>query len=145
MFRSQSSWTIASLRFPRMRGDVPSAKTLLTPYGTFSPHARGCSLLLLCSAPQSSVFPACAGMFPSPPPARRRRLRFPRMRGDVPQLFKALFGTEKFSPHARGCSPVTPTQTFDTKVFPACAGMFLMALLQAEDTEGFPRMRGDVP
>ena len=145
MFRSQSSWTIASLRFPRMRGDVPSAKTLLTPYGTFSPHARGCSLLLLCSAPQSSVFPACAGMFRNFSKRFLAPKSFPRMRGDVPQSPQPKHSTPKFSPHARGCSSWPCFKLKTQRVFPACAGMFPRWSERQKDRKGFPRMRGDVP
>ena len=34
-----------SMRFPRMRGDVPTTLVFSGPTQSFSPHARGCSLL----------------------------------------------------------------------------------------------------
>ena len=55
------------------------------------------------------------------------RLGFPRIRGDVPKKLEALNKAEEFSPHTRGCSADKRNAQALTIVFPAYAGMFLVA------------------
>ena len=50
-------------RFPRVRGDVPTAVSDALKSGQFSPRARGCSFQVAGASNQEPVFPACAGMF----------------------------------------------------------------------------------
>ena len=71
--------------------------------------------------------------------------RFPRMRGDVPQVVAPSLPLDRFSPHARGCSLITGAKDKNQPVFPACAGMFLRLCKVCCGRTGFPRMRGDVP
>ena len=52
--------------FPRVRGDVPSGGRQQAAYRQFSPRARGCSFWVFRRATWAWVFPACAGMFPTP-------------------------------------------------------------------------------
>ena len=90
--------------FPRVRGDVPGKKRLEDESTLFSPRARGCS----CLAPPPPfivlVFPACAGMFLPSPSIGGGRVRFPRVRGDVPIPLPTGPKGDQFSPRARGCS-----------------------------------------
>ena len=111
--------------FPRVRGDVPLEQKLREDPRVFSPRARGCSPLtdLLIELP--IVFPACAGMFPAPDPAKGSHTSFPRVRGDVPQGAAEPQALIAFSPRARGCSSLTLSGSPTPCVFPACAGMFL--------------------
>ena len=51
----------------------------------------------------------------------------------------------EFSPRARGCSLIGASSQFTEAVFPACAGMFLIAECDLTLAERFPRVRGDVP
>ena len=111
--------------FPRVRGDVPVTMFIIIPREEFSPRARGCSWGWENIIKPAWVFPACAGMFPSPPLQPRPNERFPRVRGDVPAL-PALLAAQR-------------------AVFPACAGMFLLRSYRSRRTNGFPRVRGDVP
>ena len=165
MFRGFATWGYSPSRFPRMRGDVPPQQPhrqenkrfprmrgdvpcLLISFKrgiVFSPHARGCSFVVVRCAPWVTVFPACAGMFHSWKPTLSRYYRFPRMRGDVPDSFAELQAAFQFSPHARGCSRVLGCGPDEPFVFPACAGMFLPGGLYRCGGGGFPRMRGDVP
>ena len=70
---------------------------------------------------------------------------FPRVRGDVPESGYHAVVYSAFSPRARGCSVASRKfEDFDV-VFPACAGMFPTKNCIADSTNGFPRMRGDVP
>ena len=52
--------------------------------------------------------------------------RFPRVRGDVPVVEISRLGRPRFSPRARGCSALDKARLEANKVFPACAGMFLV-------------------
>ena len=72
-------------------------------------------------------------------------VRFPRIRGDVPQLDRTGSGLRRFSPHTRGCSSVSGEFAAALEVFPAYAGMFLFYDLLEGQYDGFPRIRGDVP
>ena len=108
-----------------MRGDVPRFR--------------------LIQSTVCAVFPACAGMFLTTTCRRHTRIRFPRMRGDVPGDPWAALSRHQFSPHARGCSAVAGVTKAAAQVFPACAGMFLFTPHLCCPPHGFPRMRGDVP
>ena len=125
MFRGWNSPSKKANRFPRVRGDVPKADA--------------------CSFLGGVVFPACAGMFLSPKQIPNDRPRFPRVRGDVPYLGDDLAKGVVFSPRARGCSAPRLGNTPGDGVFPACAGMFHLALPSRWDWWRFPRVRGDVP
>ena len=51
--------------------------------------------------------------------------RFPRVRGDVPNIVRVKDAATGFSPRARGCSLLGAGGERPKSVFPACAGMFL--------------------
>ena len=73
------------------------------------------------------------------------RMRFPRIRGDVPPVPYSAPIHWGFSPHTRGCSAVDVTPIRQRKVFPAYAGMFRDPLGSGSSNHRFPRIRGDVP
>ena len=72
-------------------------------------------------------------------------MSFPRVRGDVPQVFSTSTSLSTFSPRARGCSAVYEAIGKGVIVFPACAGMFRPAPPPNQSGKRFPRVRGDVP
>ena len=125
MFRGVQLAVGVARCFPRVRGDVPLIGPLLDLVVEFSPRARGCSEDDQMLLTMVDVFPACAGMFPRKPKDTNQPNRFPRVRGDVPNIWP-------------GCTLVYP-------VFPACAGMFRKPRCFLFDRAGFPRVRGDVP
>ena len=84
MFLCSSHHLSVSVRFPRVRGDVPIIITQPMSVRRFSPRARGCSCPNDETDPPPDVFPACAGMFLAMVYANFRLIRFPRVRGDVP-------------------------------------------------------------
>ena len=131
--------------FPRIRGDVPflSLKPILRPL--FSPHTRGCSVTVAMAILKIVVFPAYAGMFRVRGRHRDAVRRFPRIRGDVPQLTLWNEAHGGFSPHTRGCSLCKKLASCTRSVFPAYAGMFRPAISPTSGATGFPRIRGDVP
>ena len=114
------------------------------PHG-FSPRARGCSGRPGAGLTERVVFPACAGMFLLLADPAGVRMRFPRVRGDVPFGLKLHTCYIQFSPRARGCSPQSLVSIFVFLVFPACAGMFLDHRFLERGWWGFPRVRGNVP
>ena len=145
MFRRNKTCSTVTVRFPRMRGDVPSGVSAACTACMFSPHARGCSAFAKTCFDQRFVFPACAGMFLRIRFCATCQQGFPRMRGDVPRSSGMVWPCSKFSPHARGCSADTNRCATGTAVFPACAGMFRQKGKHLMKFFGFPRMRGDVP
>ena len=70
---------------------------------------------------------------------------FPRARGDVPNFGGFSVDQALFSPRTRGCSYGPRAADPRAGVFPAHAGMFLIAAGDAAKAAGFPRARGDVP
>ena len=70
----------------------------------FSPHTRGCSLGDKSLFMHVNVFPAYAGMFLCHLARNTGSVRFPRIRGDVPQSILLRADPDLFSPHTRGCS-----------------------------------------
>ena len=140
------SWgAVARRRFPRVRGDVPLLFGRCNLYSAFSPRARGCSSAPVRPHSRTLVFPACAGMFLDLWFDKPQAGGFPRVRGDVPWGQNQHQRYNLFSPRARGCSGLTLSTIAQTAVFPACAGMFLIAGSLTLPHSGFPRVRGDVP
>ena len=111
----------------------------------FSPRARGCSTTKPLEPWAQGVFPACAGMFPGSSTKPAKVLSFPRVRGDVPRVNRLTLENMQFSPRARGCSCGGVHDHGEAVVFPACAGMFLGAVIEDFLGDCFPRVRGDVP
>ena len=104
MFLGGLTTGITSLGFPRIRGDVPTWMCWVKCLLLFSPHTRGCSVPAFLVVSSSHVFPAYAGMFLGPSRLSSRHIRFPRIRGDVPNHGRSRTYTPLFSPHTRGCS-----------------------------------------
>ena len=145
MFRTSSRTPQRPVCFPRVRGDVPEVQGPLVVGWSFSPRARGCSGVVSSFFSGIIVFPACAGMFPRPLANATASLRFPRVRGDVPQSVAHSPRASQFSPRARGCSDHAELAKAQLGVFPACAGMFRSIQFWRVIHSGFPRVRGDVP
>ena len=132
-------------RFPRIRGDVPAGKTIISGLWKFSPHTRGCSALQQARGFMREVFPAHAGMFLSRISVILRPSCFPRVCGDVPHQPRSGGKRCRVSPHTRGCSAHCPVGVLAGTVFPAYAGMFLRRAASSGCASSFPRIRGEVP
>ena len=145
MFRSTLPPSKSCNSFPRIRGDVPSDGHITLVRRRFSPHTRGCSRPNRRRGHQKAVFPAYAGMFRHSLAPNTPNASFPRIRGDVPKLLKTADDLREFSPHTRGCSANPQHCPRSLSVFPAYAGMFLIAQLVEPLSTSFPRIRGDVP
>ena len=131
--------------FPRVCGDVPSLLLAWLNMLRFSPRVRGCSAYHRGHPRDQFVFPACAGMFLKTQHLSCPPLGFPRVCGDVPSGSPLLIDRIEFSPRVRGCSAGQGACCVVDRVFPACAGMFLIVPFTACDGGGFPRVCGDVP
>ena len=71
---------------PRMRGDRPLSLLLTCPNTSFTPHARGSTLLDPWMGNHSIVYPACAGIDPIRRFIDSTLTSLPRMRGDRPRF-----------------------------------------------------------
>jgi len=128
-----------------MRGDRPAVRGNPGAVTTFTPHARGSTLLLCAWSKLLMVYPACAGIDPVNSARAHGDERLPRMRGDRPTTFALLVYCLMFTPHARGSTRVRQRKRWRGLVYPACAGID-RSPAGAGDVQGsLPRMRGDRP
>ena len=74
---------------------------------TFTPHARGSTLLPSKGWYYMGVYPACAGIDLINPAAVTKMFSLPRMRGDRPEATEISIYIPRFTPHARGSTPFT--------------------------------------
>ena len=72
-------------------------------------------------------------------------MRLPRMRGDRPLPPSLCRQAHKFTPHARGSTLAGKEHALFVVVYPACAGIDPLSLVQAWQIRRLPRMRGDRP
>ena len=133
------------VRFPRPRGDGPSAGRWYRSTRMVSPPTRGWTLGRLRRRPPSSGFPAHAGMDPRDVPELGTEWRFPRPRGDGPDHHGQSATHRWVSPPTRGWTVFAPAYRNTAKGFPAHAGMDLIIALSRVRTIWFPRPRGDGP
>ncbi len=89
-------------RLPRMRGDRPPSPRRRRLRLTFTPHARGSTVLTSRQELAYLVYPACAGIDPLIFFLGLLVLRLPRMRGDRPLSPICFISLQAFTPHARG-------------------------------------------
>ena len=69
----------------------------------------------------------------------------PRMRGGQPGANGRLNPKNKFSPYARGSTPVHHSKHILERILPACAGVNLMMTQRHTKSKNSPRMRGGQP
>ena len=90
-----------------MRGDPPKIKEKKAAISGSTPHARGSTLRCLHYTGRREVYPACAGIHPSPVIPKQPSDCLPRMRGDPPSDRLREDITALSTPHARGSTPLT--------------------------------------
>ena len=130
---------------PRTRGDRPDALVLDVAQDPSSPHTRGSTRHRELLAHGEAVFPAHAGIDPSPCRWYRRVACLPRTRGDRPAYGRALFPAGKSSPHTRGSTHRARHHHTLGAVFPAHAGIDHNSEYAVAQALGLPRTRGDRP
>jgi len=128
-----------------MRGDRPSLTNGERLTKTFTPHARGSTLLCLLRTLRRIVYPACAGIDPFLSLFFTLSLFLPRMRGDRPHHRQRIHALTKFTPHARGSTLSVLSSRSTSDVYPACAGIDPTYSDGHQEYPGLPRMRGDRP
>ena len=132
-------------RFPRRRGDGPFGASSRTHPSQFSPQARGWTSPMNKWRFIRFVFPAGAGMDPSPRFSSPAAGGFPRRRGDGPCRKTGSARSLPFSPQARGWTAVRLDPQLPEDVFPAGAGMDPCPRRKCKRCQSFPRRRGDGP
>ena len=128
-----------------MRGDRPTEVEIELADGTFTPHARGSTWLLILLVIANYVYPACAGIDLYGDVLTWRQASLPRMRGDRPCYSIMECHGRKFTPHARGSTVPAALRGRSQRVYPACAGIDHKAPSLVPAPPRLPRMRGDRP
>jgi len=132
-------------RLPRMRGDPPPATIPAIKRASSTPHARGSTGSTTCMSGRHSVYPACAGIHPFPSQCSYHSRSLPRMRGDPPKQGAEGQTAHRSTPHARGSTRSILSRRGYKQVYPACAGIHHVQLVQRSVRRCLPRMRGDPP
>jgi len=128
-----------------MRGDRPHIPAQPLEWLAFTPHARGSTALVPFHREVAVVYPACAGIDPARPRSRCCWRGLPRMRGDRPPPDAFPVVVSRFTPHARGSTPIQPHDPKSVDVYPACAGIDPRSGSAGGWPGSLPRMRGDRP
>jgi len=128
-----------------MRGDRPSCFGSGFGGSTFTPHARGSTLLPRSRPRLLPVYPACAGIDPLLQVTLTHGSSLPRMRGDRPPTHPYQIFLVQFTPHARGSTAQKVAEEEGMDVYPACAGIDLVFQKSNVASSCLPRMRGDRP
>ena len=131
--------------FPRTRGDGPAAQWLPVIDDMVSPHTRGWTRAIGRFGEKTGGFPAHAGMDPIPFRVLKTSCRFPRTRGDGPDVIYARIQGEMVSPHTRGWTLRAAALDKNNDGFPAHAGMDPLPCVSPGSPTRFPRTRGDGP
>ena len=111
----------------------------------FTPRLRGCTQERRASDFAAAIYPAPAGMYLS-------RFHFifsffdlPRACGDVPICIDPAYKEQGFTPRLRGCTQaLTPPSMIDA-IYPAPAGVYLLAVCCTDFSGDLPRACGDIP
>ena len=130
---------------PRMRGDRPPDVAVVIRHTSFTPHARGSTLLSKCIVLSGLVYPACAGIDRVLGRCRSQGCSLPRMRGDRPSGHSTSLKFGWFTPHARGSTSEALRIATVPTVYPACAGIDRKRAEAEIELVSLPRMRGDRP
>jgi len=131
--------------FPRARGDRPLAFMAGKDEKRFPPRTRGSTPSTSSPAPIRAVSPAHAGIDLRLRGGIRGRHRFPRARGDRPEIRIQNLAVTTFPPRTRGSTLVLNATGSFNNVSPAHAGIDPKQLNQKMKEWGFPRARGDRP
>ena len=136
---------LASMRFPRPRGDGPRSQGTGDRSPAVSPPTRGWTPQEEIRGRSRGGFPAHAGMDRHTRGTRTGRGRFPRPRGDGPWGVGTALPADVVSPPTRGWTRARHHLGRRDLGFPAHAGMDLIRLQRVDPAPRFPRPRGDGP
>ena len=127
-----------------MRRDVSVIRVIFFSIGKFSLHAQRCFPNSTTRDTISSVFSACAEMFPHLSVYGLMQKGFLCMRRDVSIFSMIPEPTTTFSLHAQRCFPGSLQRDHRSCVFSACAEMFLTLDIVSPTIGSFLCMRRDV-
>ena len=136
---------LASIRFPRTRGDGPLTRPVCLRVGSLPPHTRGWTVGVYYVNMTDGASPAHAGMDPRGRAVRHRLRCFPRTRGDGPFGRSSRPRPAVLPPHTRGWTLRSAGGRTDIRASPAHAGMDLDRPAPDQQVHRFPRTRGDGP
>ena len=102
MLPRSTSWAMASVWFPHIRGDAPAPGVASVMETKVPPHTRGCSQGSSGGSAATLGSPTYEGMLPDDGGAERIRRGFPHTRGDLPTEAEAPQSVPEVPPHARG-------------------------------------------
>lgn len=88
--------------FPRSRGDAPCTVRAFISVEEFSPYTWGCTHALACTRWTDHVFPARVGIDQCFSDRARKRLCFPHICEDVPQIGQCVIAGNMFFPAHAG-------------------------------------------
>ena len=144
MFLSCSVTFRDKTSLPRASGGVSIWHEILGSANQSSPRKRGCFPFIVNKVISAEVFPAQAGVFPSPLDHSESALGLPRASGGVSvySVFDAKRAAS--SPRKRGCFRHAARREVEEMVFPAQAGVFPYRLRPARLPACLPRASGGV-
>ena len=131
--------------FPRARGDGPAKVSAAIKAFVLPPRSRRWTRVWADATAGSVASPALAGMDLKDIRAAPPHHRFPRARGDGPQIRHASLGTAALPPRSRGWTVKSIRMGEPNGASPALAGMDPLETAQASHSSRFPRARGDGP
>ena len=129
---------------PRIRGGVSKLRPGYEGFLRYSPHPRGCFRVPYVRHLPILIFPASAGVFLVPNMKLVTIHYIPRIRGGVSLPTSYVDTTSLYSPHPRGCFQSIRLDEQGWIIFPASAGVFLVALVCVPFRFYIPRIRGGV-
>ena len=113
-------------------------EAMMGSYQVFTPHTRGWTLLSGIAFYVNNVYPAYAGMDPSPLRFAPVYVRLPRICGDGPTLDDSEISVLLFTPHMRGWTRRARRVPQTEAVYPAYAGMVLVHSEGEKADKSFP-------
>ena len=128
---------------PRLRGEkqpIPAVTSL--PMGS-PPLARGKADLIVDSALNVRITPACAGKSTSPSMQKACRKDHPRLRGEKKVVLVWSLAVWGSPPLARGKETAAVATEAEARITPACAGKRHRARNEGNKRPDHPRLRGE--
>ena len=144
VFPSLRVCSVVRAALPRTRGGIsllPSPKTQNT---SSSPHSRGYFRGSVHRSQSFRLFPALAGVFPSPVSAPASTSTLPRTRGGISARTFPRCRPRGSSPHSRGYFRRIYLLGCPGSLFPALAGVFPWYILGTFAPLSLPRTRGGI-
>ena len=132
-------------RFPRTRGDRPSASIRRRRGRGVPPHPRGSALARGEGGRHPHGSPAPAGIGPLALRVDSSQERFPRTRGDRPYPLGVDAAGAVVPPYPRGSAPYPRRPRLRRSGSPAPAGIGPFSTPDSRPRRRFPRTRGDRP